>query len=144
MSGPQARTKSVRAKAFILNLAAECLQEDARNPKLIEDMRSLAADMKRDGRGQYSDEYQKKIDRQRTLFNTLPTGREKNKLKEAMMQQAYDRMWDGDTDGCDALLEFLPSDDASAVLDAWELDIDPHTREADRSRWYRREGDPSA
>lgn len=130
--------RSIRARAFILGLAAECLQQDFRNPKLIEDVRNIASEMKRDGRGCYSEDDQRRIDQQRTLFNMLPTCSQRTKLKEAMCQRAYDKLWDGDTEGCDALLEFLPSDDVTAILDAWGRDVDPNMSEKDRSAWYHR------
>lgn len=130
--------RSPSTKGFILNLAAECLQADHRNPKLIEDMRTLAAEMKKDGRGQYSEEDQKRVDRQRTRFNMLPTGGEKERLKKAMLQRAYDLIWDGDTEGCDALLEFLPSDDVGKLLDTWSADIEIKSDDQ-RSPWYHAE-----
>ena len=48
----------------------------------------------------------------------LPSSNSTDRLKEAMLQRAYDLLWDGDTDGCDALIEFLPSDDVTKMLDA--------------------------
>ena len=59
-----------------------------------------------------------RVARQRTLFNMLPSSNSTDRLKEAMLQRAYDLLWDGDTDGCDALIEFLPSDDVTKMLDA--------------------------
>jgi hypothetical protein len=80
-------------------------------------------------------EEQRRIDRQRTLFNVLPTCSQRDKLKNAMLQRAYDLMWDGEAEACDALIEFLPSDDVGRMLDAWLEDQD--APEARRSCWYR-------
>lgn len=84
-------------------------------------------------------EERRRIDRQRTLFNVLPTCRPKDKLKNAMLQRAYDLLWDGECEACDALTEFLPSDDVTKMLDVWLDDVDPNTPEERRSSWYRRE-----
>ena len=51
------------------------------------------------------------------------------------MQRVYDLMWDGDTNGADALAEFLPSADADAVFDAWQSDS-MTIGDAPRSRFY--------
>lgn len=134
----QRRTPAMKSKGFVLNLAASCLQANGNNPKLIADVRQIADEWKRDGRGHYSEEDDKRIDRQRTKFNMLPTCREKDQLKKAMLQRAYDLLWDGDTEGCDALIEFLPSDDVRQMLDAWSADVEPGP-EVIRSEWYRSE-----
>lgn len=119
----------------LFTVAAARLESDAANPKMIDALREL---VKRetarvtDGRT-WSKEEDARVDAQRTLFNMLPTGGAKDKLKNAMLQRAYDLMWDGDCGSCDALLQFLPSMDADALLDDWEKDA----VEGNRSRWYR-------
>lgn len=82
-------------------------------------------------------EEQRRIDRQRTLFNILPTCSQRDKLKNAMLQRAYDLIWDGECEACDALTEFLPSEDVGKMLDAYIDDVDPNTPEERRSDWYR-------
>ncbi len=74
-----------------------------------------------EGRAQTAEDEQR-IARQRTLFTMLPDYEATRRLKATMMQRVYDLMWDGDTSGADALLEFLPSADAGHILDAWEKD----------------------
>lgn len=66
---------------------------------------------------------EKRVERQRTLFNALPSSDAVDRLKEAMAQRAYDLLWEGDS-ACDALLEFLPSSAVDEVLAAWDNDID--------------------
>lgn len=54
-------------------------------------------------------------------------------VRAAMLQRAHDLLWDGNTDGCDALLEFLPEVEVTEMLDAWESD---QAGEGPKSRWY--------
>jgi hypothetical protein len=77
---------------------------------------------------------EKLIEQQRTLFAMLPSSNAADRLKEAMLQRAYDLLWDGDGNGCDALLEFLPSNDVEALLQAWGEDFDDERPV--KSRWY--------
>jgi hypothetical protein len=79
------------------------------------------------------------IDRQRSLFAMLPSSTAAERLKEAMLQRAYDLLWDGDEKGANALLEFLPSYDSEAVLRSWPKDFDGR---ADKSRWYNNKRKP--
>lgn len=76
---------------------------------------------------------ERRIEIQRTLFAMLPSSNATDRLREAMMQRAYDLMWNGDGLATDALLEFLPSECADQVLDAWENDLDG---DKPRSKWY--------
>lgn len=82
-------------------------------------------------------EQEKRAERQRTLFAMLPSSNATDRLKEAMLQRAYDLLWDGDTMGCDALTEFLPSSEVDAMMTAWGDDFD--SDEAQKSRWYKGE-----
>ena len=75
----------------------------------------------------------RQIERQQSLFSTLPDCAAVDRLKEAMLQRAYDLLWDGDGNGCDALLEFLPSKDGEAMLDAWMAD---HDDDVAKSRFH--------
>lgn len=55
-------------------------------------------------------------------------------------QRAYDLLWDGDALGCDALIEFLPSSEVEAMLNAWSDDWDDDEKlSKPRSRWYKGE-----
>ena len=67
----------------------------------------------------------------------LPSCTAADSLKAAMLQRAYDLLWDGDALGCDTILEFIQSKDADAMLDAWSNDFDnDHDKKADKSKWY--------
>ena len=52
----------------------------------------------------------------------VPDTRAKDDLMQAMLQRAYDLMWDGDCAGTDALAEFLPSAAVEAMFQAWQSD----------------------
>lgn len=80
-------------------------------------------------------EEEKRQERQRTLFAMLPSCNAVDRLKEAMLQRAYDLLWDGDGLGCDALIEFLPSKDVDRMLDAWSADFESDGNDP-RSRFY--------
>lgn len=67
---------------------------------------------------------EKRCERQRTLFAMLPSSNAADNLKAAILQRAYDLLWDGDPMGCDALTEFIPSKDVDAMLKAWASDQD--------------------
>lgn len=117
-----------RSRVHMLTVAAARLESDYANPKLVADLRAAAKEesVKRaDGRG-YSVCDERRVERQRTLFAMCPDLAAVERLKAAMMQRAYDLMWDGDCSACDAILEFLPAKDATRVLDAWANDQDPN------------------
>ena len=63
-----------------------------------------------------------RIEEQRRIFALLPDTPEVELLKEGMMQRAYDLMWEGFALETDAILEFLPSECADEVLNAWDND----------------------
>lgn len=113
-----------RSRIHLLRVSAARLEHDRANPQLVQALRGMARDLetaKAEGRG-FDEREKRRVDRQRTAFTMVPDTDGKSRLKEAMMQRAYDLIWDGDCQGADALLEFLPSDDATKVLDAWERD----------------------
>lgn len=113
-----------RSRVHMLNVAASRLESDHANPKLITDLREAAkaaASRIADGMG-YSKEDEKRIERHRTLFAMLPSCNATDRLKDAMLQRAYDLLWDGDGLACDALLEFLPSNDIDRMFSAWDND----------------------
>ena len=80
---------------------------------------------------------EKRIAAQRNLFTFLPVVPIVEQLKDAMLQRAYDLLWEGRAEECDAILEFLPSRDVEAMLDAWTNDQDDTTPAERYSRWYR-------
>jgi hypothetical protein len=108
----------------MLTVAAARLENVAANPKLVADLRAAADEMAKahaDGRG-WSDDDQKRVERQRTLFQALTSSNATDRLKAAMLQRAYDLMWDGDPISCDVLAEFLPEADVDRMFAAWESD----------------------
>lgn len=105
-------------------VAAARIEQDRGNQKLIADLREAAkieATRRVEGRD-YHIEEEKRIGRQRTLMEMIPDSRAKDQLKAAMLQRAYDLMWNGQGTECDAILEFLPSKDAERMFAAWESD----------------------
>ncbi len=80
------------------------------------------------------DREDKRIANQRNLFTFLPPGPSAERLKAGMLQRAYDLLWDGRAEECDAILEFLPSRDVDEMLSAWLDDQDDKTTST--SRWY--------
>lgn len=126
----------------MLSVAAARLQSDGANPKLIADLQEAAKEeAKRSAEGRtWNHDEVVRVERQRTLFTMLPVASAIDRLKAAMMQRAYDLMWDGDTSGCDAIAEFLPEKDANAMFDAWLQDTTA-VGEAERSKFY--QGVPS-
>jgi hypothetical protein len=126
-----------RSRIHMLTVAAARLEGDHANPKLVADIRAAAkeaATAKADGRG-WTPEETRRVERQRTLFAMLPSTNATDRLKEAMLQRAYDLMWDGDGLACDALSEFLPERDVTTMFDAWENDQFPE-KDRPRSRFY--------
>lgn len=128
-----------RSQVHMLTVAAARLEAEHANPKLIADLRE-AAGIKagKRARGERATkteitEDDKRIACQAALFNRLPNGTDKERLKVAMLQCAYDMLWDGNSMGCDALIEWLPSDDVQQMMDAWG---DDQFGEKPRSKWY--------
>jgi hypothetical protein len=120
IKGIERQARRRRSNAHVLEIAAGCLQQDQRNPKLIEDIRAIAKSWAEG----WTEDDEKRAERQRTLFGMLPSSSATDRLKTAMMQRAYDLLSEGRCDACDALLEFLPSIDAGHLLDCWEGDQD--------------------
>lgn len=127
-----------RSQILLLTMAAAHLEKACADEKLVTDLKraaGLLADKR--SRGERATkaeaaENDKRIECQRALFGLLPNGSDKDRLKQAMLQRAYDLLWDGDCMGCDALTEFLPGTDVEAMLDAWSQD----QFETPRSPWY--------
>lgn len=69
----------------------------------------------------------RRVERQRTLFNMLPDTAALDRLKQAMLDRAWDLLDGGGLEGAeaaDALLEFLPSKDAESLLNEFFRDDD--------------------
>lgn len=119
----------------MLTIAAARLEQDRANPLLVTGLREEAkrlAKLRAEGRAHTSED-EKRIARQRNLFTMLPVYDAKERLREAMLQRAYDLLWDGDSAGCDAICEFLPADDVEKMLDAWSADQE---NVGEKSKWY--------
>lgn len=80
---------------------------------------------------------ERRADRQRQLMAIVPNSAALTRLKKAMLQRAYDLLWDGQGEACDALTEFLPSADVIRMLNAWS--DDQEGREP-KSEWYENYG----
>ncbi len=126
----------MRSRSRIHMLRVTAMRFEGNAPStMVETLRKFAQELEArevDGRT-HSLQEEKRIERQRTLFAMLPPSHATDRLKEAMMQRAYDLMWNGDGLATDAILEFLPSKDAEAVLNAWENDLDDNNP---KSRWH--------
>lgn len=57
----------------------------------------------------------------------------RRKWIDAELQRAYDVLWDGDGDGCDAITAKLPAKDVTTMLDAW---LDDQCGHEPKSKWY--------
>lgn len=124
-----------RSRIHMLRVTAMRFEGNA-PPEMVKTLRTFARELearKVDKRFEDAGE-EKRIERQRTLFAMLPSSHAVDRLKEAMMQRAYDLLWEGDGNGCDALLEFLPSKESDEILNAWENDQDYNT--TPKSRWH--------
>lgn len=76
---------------------------------------------------------ERRIAHQRNAFTFLHPSAQVDALKRAMLQRAYDLLWEGNCEACDAITEFLPSRDVEEMLAAWLHD---HTGGKPTSRWY--------
>jgi hypothetical protein len=76
---------------------------------------------------------QARIKRQREAFDDLPEGPIRDHLRDMMLQRAYDILCEGNGEGCDELLQFLPEDHARELLDAW---LDDQISDVPKSKWY--------
>ena len=128
-----------RSLIHMLNVFAERLEID-RGPKTaVNSIRLFAKDrtIRRAEHRDWRAEEEKRVERQRTLFAMLPSSTAADRLRDAMLQRAYDLLCDGDAAGCDAILEFVPSADADALLNAWSQDQDDSEEgKKPRSKWH--------
>lgn len=127
-----------RSLVHMLNTFATRLEIDHGPKDAVKAIQLFALDrtIRRAEHRDHNDADEKRISRQRNLFTMLPDTSANDALKEAMLQRAYDLLWDGDALGCDAILEFIPSRDADALLNAWSADQDG---QEPKSKWYGKE-----
>lgn len=114
-----------RSRIHMLRVLAMRLADTRAPENMVAVLRKASEELEAreaDGRTGSAEE-QRRIEQQRTLFNMLPSCGATDRLCEAMMQRAYDLMWNGDGLATDAILEFLPSAAADEVLNAWESDV---------------------
>lgn len=113
-----------RSHVHMFSVAAARLEQEGANPKLVADLRTTAKNeaMRRVEGRDYSSEDEKRIGQQRTLLAMIPDSRAKDKFVSAMLQRAYDLMWDGQCLECDAISEFLPSALVEKMFTAWNSD----------------------
>lgn len=71
------------------------------------------------------------------LERIFTTETRRRKIAEAMLQRAYDHLWDGRAEACDALLEWLPEKMVRRMLDAWLDDQEPRDESSPPlSKWH--------
>jgi hypothetical protein len=126
----------VRSIVHLLNVFAMRLEIDNGPKAAIEAIRLFAKDrtIRRAEHRDWNANEERRIEQQRTLFGMLPSCNATDRLKAAMLQRAYDLLWDGDCMGCDALIEFMPSKDADKMFACWSSDCDG---DEPRSDFYR-------
>lgn len=132
---------AVRSRVHMFLVAAARLEADRADAKLIGDLRAAGeaeAAAVADGRG-WTEADERRVERQRTRFAELADNRATDRLKQWMLQRIYDLMWDGRTEGADALAEFLPSADLDRLFAAWESDQLAKTGEA-LADWHEGQG----
>lgn len=124
-----------RSLVHMLNTFAVRLEIDHGPKDAVKAIQLLATDrtIRRAEHRDHTVAFDKRIEGHRTLFAMLPSCNAVDRLREAMLQHAYDLMWDGDALGCDALIEFLPSADVDKMFSAWSDDQDG---KEPYSRWY--------
>jgi hypothetical protein len=118
---------ALRSRVHMLTVAAACIEQQSGNPLLVKDLRAAAereAARLAEGttRNRAFQEEEARVGNHRTLMAMLPDCRAVDRLKAAMLQRAYDLMWEGCCLECDALIEFLPSAAVERMFAAWEKD----------------------
>lgn len=101
----------------VLTVAADCLAtQKGINPILVDEVRELAERETKKDRTRNRVDHNRLVERQRSLWNMLPDTTAKQRLLEAMLSRAWELLDCGQCEACDALLEFLPSEDAERML----------------------------
>lgn len=115
-----------RSAVHMLHVLAQRLEIERAPADVVESLRRVADDkaIRAAEYRAWNAEEERRCERQRTLFAMLPSCDAVDRLKAAMLQRAYDLLWDGDPLGCDALTEFIPSADVAKMLNDWSNDQD--------------------
>lgn len=110
----------------MLSVFAERLESDHGPKEVVSSIRLFAKDrtIRRAEHRDHTIADDKRMERHKTLFAMLPSTDATDRLKAAMLQRAYDLLWDGDFSGSDALTEFLPSNDVDKMFQCWSDDQD--------------------
>lgn len=124
-----------RSLVHLLNVFAMRLETDHGPKDAVKAIQLLARDrtIRRAEHRDFNPAEEKRVERHRTLFAMLPSTNATDRLKDAMLQRAYDLLWDGDALGCDSLIEFLPEKDVDRMFACWSDDQDG---KEPRSRFY--------
>ena len=62
-------------------------------------------------------DHKARVERQRTAFHALHPNNAKDRFRKAMLDRAWELLDVGECEAADALLEFLPEQDADKLLD---------------------------
>lgn len=126
-----------RSLVHLLHVFADRLEIDHGPKDAVAAIRLFAKDrtIRRAEHRDWNAQEEKRVERQRTLFAMLPSTDATDRLKEAMLQRAYDLLWDGDALGADAIVEFLPSKEVALMLNCWSEDCDD--RDGPKSKWHK-------
>ena len=126
-----------RSRIHLLTVLAQRLEDDYFDKAAVKTLRDAVkvyAGRRADGATGYDlHEEAVRVERQRTAMAIVPDSYALSRLKDVMLQRAYDLLYDGDWTGCDAIAEFLPDDMVKAMLDAWENDIEADSA---KSKFY--------
>ena len=98
-------------------------KERVTNPTILAEVEKIAAEYKGRDRALDAHAERKRIAEQRAVFAALPVlgpnGNDVLRLCQAMIERAWQLLDAGLPDACDALLEFVPEADATAMLDKY-------------------------
>jgi hypothetical protein len=116
----------VRSLPHLLNVFATRLEIDHGPKDAVKAIKLFAQDrtIRAAEHRNWNENEERRVAQQRTLFAMLPSCNATDRLKAAMLQRAYDLLWDGDALGCDALIEFLPSKDVDKMMACWSDDFE--------------------
>jgi hypothetical protein len=116
----------VRSIVHLLNVFATRLEIDNGPKDAVKAIKLFATDrtIRRAEHRDWNADEEKRVEQQRTLFGMLPSCNPTDRLKAAMLQRAYNLLWDGDCMGCDAIAEFIPSRDIDKMFACWSSDFD--------------------
>ncbi len=111
---------------------------DADEAKRLRKAAEREATRHAEGRADGTEEI-KRIERQRTAFAMVMPTASVTAFKQALLQRAYDLMYEGQVLACDALVEFLPADDVDRMFECWRNDTE---NDGPKSGYYEGKGRP--